>query len=270
MSVTASVEQVTPEMANEWLATNVRNRNINQLAVRRYADEMLRGAWLLTGQGIQFDRHGHLIDGQHRLRAVIAAKVTVPMLVVRNVDGHAQDVIDCGRKRSPGDTLAMAGVTNSANVAAGLKLLHNYLEDKWPGGWGAYVPNAEVARLAQEHPDMSDSVRVGMRSKVLMQPSIGSFCHYMFASGNLRHKANEFFAALDSGESLEYGNPILLLRNRLIANATAKAKLPPPETTALIIKAWNAWVSGKSLGVLKWVSAEDFPRPITHREPADA
>lgn len=92
---------VTPDLAARWLEKNhPNNRPVAWRRVEAFASDMRAGAWMLTHQGICFDGDGRLIDGQHRLHAVIGAKMTVRMLVVRNAAGTFQDPIDRAGPRS--------------------------------------------------------------------------------------------------------------------------------------------------------------------------
>ena len=73
---------VTPEMARRWLDSNTRsNRRPSAKTVDAYAREMAAGRWLVTHQGIAFNQAGELVDGQHRLLAIIEADVNVLMMV---------------------------------------------------------------------------------------------------------------------------------------------------------------------------------------------
>ncbi len=87
-------EMVTPEKAQVYLDTMLRNRNIRASRVELYKEKMRRGDWLATCQGIGFDEAGHLIEGQHRLQAIIASGQTVVLLVVRGLKTEAQLVMD--------------------------------------------------------------------------------------------------------------------------------------------------------------------------------
>ncbi len=107
--VTAEVELVTPIKALEYLSTNIFNRPIAPNRIRRYARNMADGKWILTGEGIIFDLHGRLIDGQNRLWAVVEARTPAPLLVVRGVITESQKVIDDGLSRNVGDWLSYAG-----------------------------------------------------------------------------------------------------------------------------------------------------------------
>ena len=99
---------ITPEIAHEMLGHNIKNnRNLKAGWVKALADNMERGTFMLTSQGIAFDKDGNLIDGQHRLHAVIKSGCTVPMRVTFGCDSRTVGVIDAGSKRTAKDVAKM-------------------------------------------------------------------------------------------------------------------------------------------------------------------
>ena len=90
---------VTPDMAREWLTKDVVNRPLIPRNVEAIAFDMKSGRWVLTHQSIAFNRDGFLVDGQHRLHAVVAADVAVPMRVTYYVDFGYEAPIDTGCMR---------------------------------------------------------------------------------------------------------------------------------------------------------------------------
>lgn len=99
------VRIVTPALAKIWLYQNKNNRSVRNQVVDNYAEQMKSGKWDLTGQGITFDENGDLIDGQHRLNAVIKADMPIEMLIVW--DAKRSYNYDCGLKRSYTDRILM-------------------------------------------------------------------------------------------------------------------------------------------------------------------
>ena len=106
---------VTPAMAIKWLETNVHNRPVSELYIDRLARDMKAGRWMLTHEGIAFDVHGILLDGQHRLWAIVYAEVPVEMHVWFNVSPDSLMVIDGGRGRSLADHLRLGGGLGDVN-----------------------------------------------------------------------------------------------------------------------------------------------------------
>src|SRR4051794_31155207 len=104
---TTSIEDVTPAVAADMLAANTKNRTLRRTLVDVYAADMAKGNWQFTGEAVKISTDGVLLDGQHRLEAIVQAGVTVPMLVVRGLPRATQDVMDSGAKRSAADALRL-------------------------------------------------------------------------------------------------------------------------------------------------------------------
>lgn len=97
----AKVMTVTPAVAKRWLEKNHEgNRKVNPRRVERLVSDMKAGAFRLTHQGICFGANNELIDGQHRLAAVVESNVTVKMLVVTDSTLKFHSPIDRGQARS--------------------------------------------------------------------------------------------------------------------------------------------------------------------------
>ena len=118
---------ITPEMALDMLCKNSSNRKIRQNRVRYYANQMREGKWHLTGQGITFAKDGTLLDGQHRLHAIVESEIPQEMLVVYDADKVA--TYDCGLKRSISDQLQLANAKYANSVIAnnGLAIIKLYM-----------------------------------------------------------------------------------------------------------------------------------------------
>ena len=87
------VHDITPEMAKTILTyrnKNNRKYRYNQLA--KLSDAIEKGEWKVTHQCIAFDKDGNLIDGQHRLAAILQTGKTLPILVCSNMDSR---IFDC-------------------------------------------------------------------------------------------------------------------------------------------------------------------------------
>lgn len=114
------VKEVTPEMANEILTNhNGLNRKINKKHVSALALNMTRGTWKFNGDTIRFDDKGNLIDGQHRLSAIVESNKSMTMLFVSGLDTSIIRTIDQETKpRNLGDILKMDNVKYAAKIAS--------------------------------------------------------------------------------------------------------------------------------------------------------
>ena len=87
---------ITPEMAQDMLDRNYeKNRNQMGGVIASYAEDMKRGFWKSQKSSpIVFTKDGILIDGQHRLRAIIEAGLSIPMWVICDAKLEDFDYID--------------------------------------------------------------------------------------------------------------------------------------------------------------------------------
>lgn len=103
-----TVEQITPAIANQYLETMPHyQRNPIKSSIAKMAKDMQNGRWITTHQGIAFNPQGQLIDGQHRMKAIVLSGVTTEMIVFRDVPEDSWHTIDIGRKR---DLSAITGI----------------------------------------------------------------------------------------------------------------------------------------------------------------
>lgn len=161
------VYDVTPELAEHWLkqCNTINFRSINKDRVKKYADEMLRNCWDENGVPIIFNAQQQLLDGQHRLSAVVKSGKTIKMLVVTGVQSGCK-TIDRGMGRTVGQWCKSEGIQHGKTVASIARLVGLYDNDKWASshpkdGWGdsevfEYIERnkeslVECSRMAATH-----------------------------------------------------------------------------------------------------------------------
>ncbi len=101
---------VTPLQAKYWLEyKNGYNRRVSAGHVKNLARDIKAGNWKVTHLGIAFDTQGQLIDGQHRLWAIVTADMPVELYVWFNASPESLKAVDRGRTRSVKDVLNISG-----------------------------------------------------------------------------------------------------------------------------------------------------------------
>jgi hypothetical protein len=68
-----------------------------------------------------------------------------------------------------------------------------------------------------------------------------------------------FLDRFERGEGLTKGDPVYELRERLISNASRLARLDTVVLFAITVKAVNAFVHNRQVGLLRWTPNETFP-----------
>lgn len=253
--ISFQVVEVNPEMARDWLgAKRPPNRNLNQSYVNRYASMIQRGEWRLTGEPIKFNAAGQLIDGQHRLAAVIAADKPITVAVVAGIDDGAFSAMDRGRKRSVAGDLSQLGYRNAKNLGGAVAALITYERTgAFHRASAADLPSTDaVVAFIEAHPDIVTIVSEYSTVRFLRVSLATMLALRWLFSQRDADDANVFFDRLREGANLAPDDPILLLRNRLLSFGEHHRSTDTHFTAGLVIKAWNAYREGRRLGVLKF------------------
>jgi hypothetical protein len=259
---TASVVFVTPDMAKRWLKLNTHNRKVRDADVRRYARDMASGDWSLTGEAVKFDAAGTLLDGQHRLAAIVLSGATVPLFVIRGVDSEAQAHMDTGRKRTASDVLSLSGETHSSLLAATARLALGV--NLGGSNIGRYeASHAEITEFVNDNPGLRyavDFIRQYAR-RTDCPPAIAAYAFWRMARIDTM-EAGQFWMAAADKIGLRQGDPTIALTNRLAEARRNRQRLSKEAYLSLIFRAWNARRAGKSLSLLRVNSSAGGIVPI--------
>lgn len=251
---------ITPEWAKRVIETqNTKNRAINQLHVKRLAKAMTDGVWIENGDTICFSGDT-LVDGQHRLHAVVKSDIPIKCLVVYGLRAEAFETKDIGKRRSHSDTLSSIGQKNANRLGAALTLIGKYMSGN--AELNVTYTNQEILGLLDQYPDLPESISSTLKRSPILIPSVMDVCFYLFKKKDPK-LADEFMEKVVSGASLNEGSPWLTLRELLMKNSLSRSKFPKEHVFALCIKAWNAARHNRPVKVLYWrsegQSAESFP-----------
>lgn len=106
--IQVTLELVTPSRAVQLLGANHDGqRRIAAQTVHKYSADMESGDWGFVGDPIRLDAEGHIIDGQHRLYAVVQSEIAQWMLVVSGLPSQRMLALDAGKRRSLANQLQM-------------------------------------------------------------------------------------------------------------------------------------------------------------------
>ncbi len=104
-----SIEVITPQKARILLDKSYEGqRNIRKRVVKSYVEQMEDGLWEMSAETIKLSPYGRLLDGQHRLTAVVESGKAQTFLVVKGVKEKSILTIDDGAKRSLADALKLS------------------------------------------------------------------------------------------------------------------------------------------------------------------
>lgn len=254
---------VTPEMATELLERNGHNRPLSEAHVQRIAGQIRAGKWRFNGDTIKIADTMDVLDGQHRLWAVIEARKPIDTILVYGIAKDAFATIDTMRKtRSGSDILSLIGVDRHAKYTAeGLKWLLRWqrktlTEYRAPKN---RIENSDVEEAFHNHPKMVNAVDRVIKIRRIANPSIMSFLYYVFYSQNAE-LAEQMIYTLENPERIALSDPFFRLRSYFTADHLSHKD--PLMTIALTIKAANAAKQGKKIDRLYWRSQGDKPEPF--------
>lgn len=248
--ITTSVEMITPSMAVAMLARNTSNRPVKQGAVNRYATDMRNGRWQYNGQDILFSDDGVLLDGQHRLLAVVAADAAVTMGIKRGLAANVFATIDAGSARTAGDVLSMCNVPNYNAVAAAARVALSFSEGRTIG----HTPTrTEVTDFVLREPYIQDAVNIAKRAKTVINTTALTAVLFLANRERLYDvEVDDFVSGVASGVSLELGDPRLALRTWAI-NERSKNHgiIQPVACFSAVARTWTAFATNEELRLVK-------------------
>lgn len=209
--------RITPELAADMLSRNANNRALRSRVVDLYAADMANDAWEETSQAITFDVDGNLLDGQHRLNAIIKSGRSINMVVV--TDAPRSGMYDAGLSRSILDRIVMGGtdlpssITNNfiCAVCGYLIGMRNHR---------ARMSTAEVRAFMnrnREHLEVLGNILGSKRVIGITIAPVAAAMLSAIASGVDPEHLHRFYEVLVTGVSTsETERPIVALRNRLL------------------------------------------------------
>lgn len=260
---TSEIVWVGPDEALEWLEnTNTHNRAVSQTEVDKLAGAITRGEWKLNGDAIRFDGNGVLLDGQHRLWAIVQSETPVQTLVVRGLDPESQHTMDVGRRRSLYDTLKINGHKATKQLTAATSILFKIEQGTPMGNRGPTIDQGLDVIRRNPGLEVAAQRADGWRQHVGIPGSVLAVVYHLAVDVDA-DDANVFFERLASGADLAESDPIFVLRRWAHRQSTTRARSPQYMYLAMTIKAWNAWRQGRKIQTLVFrpggATPEEFP-----------
>lgn len=259
-NVTLSVEHISPQAAMSHLDRMGYNRKIDQNRVNALARDMLHGAWGETYDIVAFNRDGALLNGQHRLMAVVQSGIGQTFVVGRGFDQESYQTADRQKTRNLKDDLEFLGVPNAKDVATAARKSFTYDElGYFPDSGGPRPSPVEALAIYQADDErfqkavraagrMTKAVTGRNRTSLFAAP-----IYILYRDGGSEDAVDEFLHELQEGAGLPGGSATLILRNilgreggqevRLNKVLGPKAREVAPAT---LFNAWNEWLEDAS------------------------
>jgi hypothetical protein len=261
-----SLETIGPDKAAEYLGKNHGNRPLRDRLIKRYAKVMQADNWMLSPDCIAFAEDGRLLNGQHRLNALIRSETTQKFAVMRGLKAEVFKVMDAGQMRTVSDTLAVEGYKYHSRMAALVRLCLSHEESALKQR--PHFENAECLAYARKHDDslitaIDQTTQYEDDLKGLLRPRHLYLAYWLYVQRDA-DKTEEAIKRLATTVGItSEKSPIKLLRDRLLKEAMGPDKLNPVPERALLIRAMNHFFEGRELTVLRWSpgQGQNFPEP---------
>ncbi len=242
---------VTPEIAKLLLGMNHENRPLSASGVARFVGILEADRWINTGEPIIVASNGVLSDGQHRLHAIVESGIAAELDVRFGVPREAFTSTGTGLRRTNGHILAIAGRQYSTMQGALCRLLIHYDRGQMQKLYDG-IDGDEAVRMTEELPDIG---RVAALLRALrFKPIKNGFFGFVLVAAAREigfDKAEEFAKLVESGQGAE-DSPTRRLHVRLMEAALSKTvRLRPVDNCVMVVLAWNAWITGKPVQVLR-------------------
>lgn len=260
---------ITPNDAKELLKLNVANRPVNKTTVNWYARQMISGQWTISGQTISISNINTLIDGQHRLLAVVEADKPIWFNIAYNVPYDSFVNYDAVRSRGLADVFAIEDVLNygalaaiitkyNAIVAGYTSLTSVDKRDK------KKLTNTDYLNLYKSNSSLFQEVyqnadRCYSKIKLFSRSEIGAYMYFLINDkGHSKSKVFSFFKQLFYNEEVE-NNSIYNLREKIISGNMGQYRMNERIKYIYLIKCWNAFVIGKEIKIYSFSEKEVSP-----------
>lgn len=261
---TVSHVAVTPEQAARWLGGNQVNRTLRASKVNQYARDMVAGRWTLSNDAICFAPDGRLLNGQHRLSAVVKAGVSVLMLIARNMPPESMTTMDSGTARTASDALHFAGESNTNVLAAAAKQAILYSDGRiYKDNKVQAVSHSEIIDFVDLNPSLRHSAHIAQTigRKVDAPPSPLATAHWIISGRVGTALADHYITQLATRANEPDGSAVLAVDSRLREVRRNRTKFPSRAFIYLLIKGWNYYAADKRVASLAMSPKGEFRIP---------
>lgn len=241
---------ITPPMASIMLQNNTENRKLDNRHVQFLADQILSGKWQNNGQTIVIADDGTLMDGQHRLSAIVKANKPTKLGLCTGAPKSAMSTIDNGKLRSTTDILTMNGWPNASLVASGINLLHRFDHNQMLA-FHKKPPNAVIMPTVKS---MQDKVDLKWLAKIVCKTSLNTrikksdlFCaFYLIAVRYGEHCVVEFSDKMNNGG--DYSKSPTMVMPQIVARMQAQGRVPHRSYHfTMLLKGFDRWLKREEM-----------------------
>lgn len=259
---------VTPEMAAVWLASNNSNRTLRPYKVNDYIRDIQADRWTFSNDGICLAEDGRLLNGQHRLTAIIESGKAAWLLVIKEMPPEAMVAMDRGTVRTTADLLKLDGYKNHSALAAITRFIivvdsgRVYGDNK-----NARATDGEIEEFIAANPivERIASYASTVKAHIDCPPQVLGTAYWLIQQVNGTSLTEFFFDQLASRENEPTGSAVLALDSRLRSIHRDRTKIDRRDMLRLIVNAWNHYAVDSRVSMLTVTYRGSFNLPTVKK-----
>jgi hypothetical protein len=272
--------EVTPQLAKKWLTEchYEHQRPLKRTTIMHYAKEMLKGDFIPFTH-LDFVINGkskQLIDGQHRLSAVIESGISnwfcVTEVIVKDQDeaGKRYGATDLPTLRGFDDTVRVMGLdainlpsgTHIKSLSAALKVIYQgFMNDGMRHSFTVlYLKSIEWSKYYLIYLEcLKDCDTYKLKTKLQTAPILAAALSTLrFSTQKLPDDLcpEHFWTGVATGDMIKAKSPMAKLRNLILESQLRSSKfqrgnISPSDLKAYATVAWNGYVSRREFSFLR-------------------
>lgn len=264
-------ERITPERAEELLRVDGPQRNLKPTVLNRYITDMDLGLWGQCYDPIVVDKNGHVINGQHRLNAIIKSGKSHTFIVVEDAETDSIHTMDKGTPRSVNDDLLIKGITNRTSISAAARIVVRYDIDPgrvWSGPnqpTGRQVFKEVETNLTQY--EWATASALGIAREIKSHATAVLAATYIIERDTSlgREFVDDFLVPVRDGIGLQADDARLAYRNHLMRRSTTQKRRGgswvQQSELIILVRTWNKYLLGEPVKLVKTPTPNQLPMP---------
>lgn len=264
MNFSIKPQLITPAYAAELLKMNTNNRAIRQSKVDALAESMRKGEWELSNDAITISEGNVLLNGQHRLMAVVKSGVPCNFIVYTGAPDSTFDIMDTPSLRKVSDVIQRKGGTNTVRMQATIAAVSRWIDD-YENNWEtlfrfdnhARGTRREAITYYEEHKDiltkwLNRAAQI-VEKNVALLPTTTLAGFAVFLESKLNHSEEKIATFLKELilDGMTSNGTILYARKRLLRNKMKLETLKRGDDIRLLVRAWNDFCLGRQVQIIK-------------------
>jgi hypothetical protein len=264
---------VTPAIASEWMKHVLPgNRVVRDPEVAKTIHRLRLGSIHPDAGMIQLDwsEPARVINGQHRLTAIIRTGIPALLMVQFGVDPAVYSAIDTGKRKTPADFLRVSGEARARQLAAAARVCVAWERGELARAHNIVLDPTDILDWVVEHPSIRDVILDGRRvsSHLRLPESVCTAFAYRAALAApsswpvFRERCCTIVGLTDDDPVTALLRWSENMKRRKIGGAHLTQT-----HAAILVKAWNAYMVAEPVRMLRWlpsgVRREPFPDMLT-------